>query len=54
MKVYKECVMCWEPTKWLRCKKCLEKVDEEIVKREISRPMEFYFRNYYKKQKSDK
>lgn len=46
-----ECRRCWEEiNKWLWCKKCRERVDEEM-RWEISRPFEYYFESYIKRNR---
>jgi len=52
----KQCVRCgvhlMENEK-LRCKKCRERVDEEL-RGEISRPYEYYFRHHLKQMRKER
>lgn len=44
----RQCVRCWACIdRWLWCNRCRELVDEEVVERSVSRPLAFYFSNYY-------
>jgi len=51
-----QCVRCWihlDEPRTLRCKRCRERVDEEL-RGEVSRPYEYYFRFNLKRIKHDK
>ena len=52
----KQCVRCGvhlTEERTLRCKKCKEKVDEEL-RGEISRPYEYYFRHHLKQMRKER
>lgn len=50
-----QCVRCWvhlDEPRTLRCKKCRERVDEEL-RGEVSRPYEYYFRFNLKRMRHE-
>lgn len=44
------CKRCWKEIKKsdLRCKECRKLVDEEVIEKSVSRPLAFYFSDYYR------
>ena len=53
---YRQCARCWihikEETNRIWCKKCLERVHEELEGK-ANRKFEYYFKFYIKKTKRD-
>ena len=50
-----QCVRCWihlDEPRTLRCKRCRERVDEEL-RGEVSRPYEYYFRFNLKRMRHE-